>query len=103
MALTHIAFGFTDVHGKIRAGSLIGEALEPTEISAATDIAVPDFGVGNNPVCRIATDTTIWVVIGSAPDVEAEGAVVLPIMANTVVEFAVNRGDKVAVMLPAVA
>jgi hypothetical protein len=100
MALTHIAFGLADARGIPIAGSLVGESLEPVaDDSTPTTVSAPDAG-GREPIARIATDTTIWAVIGPTPDVEGEGVVVLPIIANTIATFVVQRGDKVAIMLP---
>lgn len=101
MALTQFAFGLL---GDQSTGEMIAaflretvtsEQIAPNGSSQSTTAAAPYLG--RRPVCRVATDTAIFVAFGAAPDAtNVANRFYLP--AGGVDVFVLEKGDKAAVI-----
>lgn len=96
MATTQFAFGNV---GRAASGGLvpvvIARSVSSEEITPSasnqTTTATATAGIGR--VCRVTTDTSVYVSFGSAPDATTDTTRIL-VLANSSVEVAVEGGDK---------
>lgn len=95
MAATQFAFGQMNAdndQAMFAAGATV-EAEEPTTSNAATTAAAS----ATQAICRVATDTAVYVSFGAAPNASSD-AVRFMCPANSVSFFRVSAGDKGAVV-----
>lgn len=94
MALTQFAFGSvgSDVPSFYNGGATVESAV-PTGTSAATTAAAN----ASQYMCRVATDTAVYVSFGAAPDASSD-AVRFFVPAGAVEYFRVASGSKAAVV-----
>lgn len=94
MALVHVAFGGvgTDVPSFYVLGAAV-ESVTPSGTNATTTLVA----LANQRVCRVATDTQIYVSFGSAPNAGTDTVRFL-VPAGGVEYFRVSTGDKAAVI-----
>lgn len=94
MALTQFAFGSvgTDVPSFYAAGSAV-ESEVPTATSGATATAA----AATQLVCRVATDTAVYVSFGPAPNATTD-TIKFFVPSGAVEYFRVSSGDKAAVV-----
>ncbi len=93
MAVTQ--FCFTTAEGILPAaynGGSVWEVKTPAGASAATTAAA----TATQNLCRVATDTAVYVAFGAAPTASSTAGFYLP--ANAVEYFRVASGDKGAVI-----
>ena len=89
-------FAFTNLFGVVPtmdAAVTTTENKTPSGTSAATTNA----STSSQPLCRVATDTQVYVSFGSAPDASSD-AVRFFLPAGAVEYFRVNPGSKGAVV-----
>lgn len=105
MALTQVIFGGAGDSGgvgqidHILADTIVSQELVPVATNLASTIAAP--ALGYRPVCRIATDTTVYVAIGPAPNALTATAKRILVLAGQPVTVICSAGDKAAVVLTA--
>ena len=94
MAVTQVAFGAvgTDVPSFFVGGATV-ETLTPSGSSAASTAAA----AASQMVCRVATDTQVYVSFGSAPNAGTD-TVRFFMPANATRYFRVSTGHKGAVI-----
>jgi hypothetical protein len=73
-------------------GSATHEIKTPSGTSSATTAAANE----SQNICRVATDTAVYVAFASTPTASATAGFLCP--ANTVLFFRVRGGDKAAVV-----
>lgn len=96
MALTQ--FAFMAVENMMLAGYVGGATVE-TETPSGTNAATTLAAHASQNVCRVATDTAVYVSFGEAPNAGTDG-VRFYLPANSVEYFRVKSGDKGAVITP---
>ena len=101
MALTHFTFGVAAMRGSgtpvMAAGTFVSEGIVPSGSSQATTAVAPSTYGGDPLVCKVATDTAVYVSFGGAPVATTTGTrTFLP--AGVVEYYLVNSGDKAAVV-----
>jgi hypothetical protein len=96
MALTQFTFG--SVEGQFPSMFVAGAVCE-TETPSGSNAATTAAAHASQNVCRVATDTAVYVSFGSAPDASSD-AVRFYLPANAVEYFRVRSGDKAAVVTP---
>lgn len=74
------------------SGSATFEVKTPSGSSAATTAAAN----ASQTICRVATDTAVYVAFGSSPTASSTAGFMIP--ANAVEYFRVASGDKAAVI-----
>lgn len=93
MATTQFAFCCMNAPDSAHyAAGATFEIKTPSSSSAATTAAAN----ASQNVCRVATDTAVYVAFGSAPTASSTGGALCP--ANTVTFHRVSSGDKAAVI-----
>jgi hypothetical protein len=94
MALTQFVFGSvgTDLPMIERDGA-VAESKVPSGSTGATTATA----TASQPVCRVATDTAVYVSFGAAPNASTDTARFY-VPANAVEYFRVKSGDKAAVV-----
>lgn len=94
MATTHFAFCSVnaDMPQSPNASGMSAEVTTPTGTSAATTAAAR----ADQGVCRVTTDTQVYVTFGSSPTATAATGFMCP--AGSVSLFRVKSGDKAAVI-----
>jgi len=105
MATTQFVFGNEAALAAALKGKLIEkqsitatESKTPSGTAGATTAAAPDDG--GQCLCRVSTDTQVYVSFGSAPNAGTDAIrFLLPVGATEV--FAVNPGDKASVITQA--
>jgi hypothetical protein len=108
MAKTHFVFGYVAGKGSATpAPAMITDAdltameeKAPTGANAVTAAAAKAANKsvwGNQPICRVATDTQVYVSFGANPNALTDGLRFL-MPANSVEYFYVKAGDKAAVV-----
>lgn len=98
MALTHFAFGRV---GAVTGGSLIpvmlnppaAEGIAPSGSNQQTTATSPSGGI-----CRVATDTAVYVAFGSNPNALSGTGSRYYVPADSVEYFQVSEGHKAAVV-----
>jgi len=103
MATTQFAFGLVPngLAPAMRGADTKNTSVEtktPSGTTSATTAAASTT-TGNNqaPICRIATDTLVYVSFGSAPNAQTD-TVRFMVPAGGIEYFYVNPGDKAAVV-----
>lgn len=102
MALTHITFGRADASAggsltpAMIAGTFSSEGIVPSGSNQQTTVTAPTSG--SIKVCRVATDTAVYVAFGSNPNASTGTSARAFIPANAVEYFVVNASDKAAVV-----
>ena len=93
MALTQFAFGAVEGHFEAMyfAGVTI-ETVTPSGTSGATTAAAH----AAQNICRVSTDTAVYVTFGSSPTASSSAGLYMP--ANSVEYFRVKSADKGAVI-----
>lgn len=94
MATTHFAFCAINADMPLvpyRTG-MTGEVKTPTSSSSATTAAAN----ASQNVCRVTTDTQVYVAFAESPTATAAAGFMCP--ANSVSFFRVQSGDKAAVI-----
>lgn len=105
MALTSFSFGRYgyNIGGGAIEALVVDADLETEGIASSatnqTTTAVAPGGGTALAACRVATDTTVYVSFGSAPDAGTDAGRVL-LIANTSMVFMVPAGYKGAVKTP---
>lgn len=103
MAVTQFAFGVAAVDDKSTSASVFVaasatvEAETPSGSNAATTSSAPGSLGFRKPICRVATDTAVYISFGAAPDASSD-TIRFYMPANSVEYFYVNPGDKAAVV-----
>ena len=94
MATTHFAFCAInpDLPDVPYAGGATFEVKTPTASSAATTLAA----TASQNICRVVTDTQVYVTFAAAPTASAAAGFMCP--ANSISNFRVKSGDKAAVI-----
>jgi hypothetical protein len=98
MAITQFAFGLapnTEAFQALDVDSVTAESIAPTTSNAATTAVAPSAIGTRKPLCRVATDTTVYVSFGSAPNATSDAKRFL--CPAGVSFFFVKKGDKAAV------
>lgn len=103
MATTQIAFGVMggsspsggDVQAMRFETTTVCTALTPSGTSQMSSAAAPAT-LGATPVCRIATDTAVYVTFGETPTAASSNGLLVP--ANAVEYLLVTAGHKAAVI-----
>lgn len=96
MALTQIAFVAVDgLPPAPYAGGAAVESLTPSGSNSASTAAAK----ASQNVCRVATDTAIYVSFGSAPNAGTD-TVRFYVPAGSIEYFRVGEGNKAAVITP---
>ena len=101
MALTHFTFGRADASfgGALTpamiAGTFSAEGIVPSGSNQTTTATAPTGG--SIKVCRVSTDTAVYVAFGSAP-VATTAATRTFMPANSTEYFVVQDSDKAAVV-----
>jgi hypothetical protein len=94
MATTHFAWADASDWLPALVGRVItAEAKTPTGTSSQCTAVTPSEK--NRYVCRVATDTAVYIGFGEDPTVTSANGYMLP--AGAVESFVVKPGDKVAV------
>ena len=95
MATTQFAFCSinADIDGAIFNQGATVESKTPTTSTSATTAAAR----ADQKVCRVSTDTLVYVSFGAAPNAGTDTIRFL-VPANTVALFRVSTGDKAAVI-----
>ena len=104
MATTHFAFGAALSNESANpvpamqttGGGIVTEALTPSGSNQQTTGSAPS-ATSRTPICRIATDTQVYVSFGSNPNASSDTVKFL-IPANAIEYFYVKPGDKAAVV-----
>jgi hypothetical protein len=105
LAKTHISFGYvlnnqsaTSAPAMLRTPARC-EDVTPTASNVATVKSADGtaFSAAHQPVCRVATDTQVYVSFGAAPNATTDAERFL-VPAGTVEYFYVKDGDKAAVV-----
>lgn len=95
MALTHFAFCVADDRAPVARGvPTAAETKTPSGASAQTAVTSTTPFVG---MCRVATDTAVYVAFGNNPTASAATGFLVP--AGAVDYFSVAPNDKAAVIL----
>lgn len=98
MAVTHFAFGFAADKPQTIIGVTAYETKAPSSSSSATTAAATASAKGTAHICRVSTDTAVYVAFGASPTASATTGFYMP--ANSVDYFSINVGDKAAVKTP---
>ena len=102
MALTHFTFGRADASfgGALTpamiAGTFSAEGIAPTGSNQQTTATAPTGG--SIKVCRVSTDTAVYVAFGSSPNAVTGTTARVYVPANAIEYFVVNASDKAAVV-----
>jgi len=101
MALTHFTFCVAAMRGSgtpaAAAGTFVSEGIVPSGSSQATTAVAPTTRGSDPLVCKVATDTAVYVSFGGSPDATVTASrTFLP--AGVVEYYLVNPGDKAAVV-----
>ncbi len=94
MALTQFAFG--QVNGDIPSMFAVGATVE-SEAPSGTNAATTAAATNSQPMCRVATDTDVYVSFGSAPNAGTD-TIRFFVPAGSVEYFRVSPGSKAAVI-----
>lgn len=94
MALTQFAFGA--VEGQLPSMYALGATVE-SEVPSGSNAATAAAATASQNVCRVATDTAVYVSFGSAPNAGTD-TIRFFLPANAVEYFRVKSGDKAAVI-----
>lgn len=94
MALTQFAFGM--VNADLPAMFDNGATVE-SEVPTGSNVATSAAATAGQSICRVATDTAVYVSFGSAPNAGTD-TIRFFIPANAVEYFRVSVGDKAAVI-----
>lgn len=94
MALAQVAFvAVGDDVSPVFVGGAAVESVTPSGTNAATTLAA----IASQTMCRVATDTQIYVSFGAAPNAGTDSVRFL-LPAGAVEVFRVATGDKAAVI-----
>lgn len=104
MALTHFTFGRADASfsGSLTpamvAGTFSSEGIAPSASNQQTSVTAPTTPASGVKVCRVATDTAVYVAFGSSPNASTSTTARAFMPANSIEYFVVNASDKAAVV-----
>lgn len=94
MALTQFAFGM--VNADLPTMFNTGATVE-SEAPSGSNVATTAAATAGQSICRVATDTAVYVSFGSAPNATSD-TIRFFLPANSIEYFRVSVGDKAAVV-----
>lgn len=103
MALTHFTFGRVDDFAAdalipaMVAGTFVSEGIAPSGSNQQTTATAYSTG---KTICRVATDTAVYVAFGSSPNASTGTTARAFMPANSVEYFLVAASNKAAVVTP---
>lgn len=90
-------FAFCSINADIDVAPFAAGATVETEAPSGTNAATAAAATATQTVCRVATDTLVYVSFGSAPNAGTD-TIRFMCPANSVSFFRVSSGDKAAVI-----